>query len=165
MPYEFMLIGAVLTIFTGSIVFLVGQFTLALVLNPMQEFRKAIGEASYILLRHQAKLNNPFSDDDKKIDKGKDASIRKDIADELKSISAKLLSTSNAICGYSLPLERLFGLPVKSDICEAARELNGLSQSMNPEDFCTLGLYTADKNWASMVRIGEILKIQTTYSK
>ncbi|MGB4498435.1 MAG: hypothetical protein WBI40_07030 [Methylococcaceae bacterium] len=150
-----MLLGAFLSITGGFIGFLLGQFTLALVITPMQEFRKTIGEASYILLKYRSKLTN--------------AVIDVNISDELKSISAKLVSSTNAISLYSL-VSKIFRLPSKDDVFAAAQEMNTLYYNTLPEsrafdaqnengEKCN----HACKNNDAIRKIGELLKIKVSY--
>lgn len=148
----------VLSVVGGFIGFISGQFTLALVINPMQEFRKVIGEASYILLKYQSKLTN--------------AVIDAEVSDELKSISAKLVSSTNTISLYPT-ISMIFGLPSKSNVFGAAQEMNllyynALSESrafdaQNEHDDTQKKRNHAFENHDAIKKISKLLKIKVTY--
>lgn len=52
-----------LTIFAGVSVFVLGQFILKLVLDPIVSFKESLGTLSAFFLRHQAKITNANASD------------------------------------------------------------------------------------------------------
>ena len=146
----------VLTVIGGVLIFAVGQILLKSVIEPAQELKKSLGTVSSTLLFHQAHLTN--------------AAFNKEIALEIQSNSAEILSKSGIIIGYRF-IRLIFGLPSISNIRIASRELNGLSYGMRKEskEFENSSYYNGKKtnfaveNTKAIKKIGELLNIQTTY--
>lgn len=140
----------VLTVISGTLIFVVGQIFLKLVIEPALELRKTLGDVSKTLLIHQARLTNANPDND--------------IASTLISDSAELLSRSDVVLCYAFA-EKIFNLPSKSEILLASRELNGMSYTMrkdNPDNI-TKKTKFAEDNTTAIKNVGELLKLQTTY--
>lgn len=146
----------VFTVLSGVIIFVAGQFVLKLVIEPVQELKKSLGSVSYILLLHQAKLTN--------------ATSNKEIAYEIKSKSADILSKSNVVIGDGLFL-KIFGLPSKSNILLASKELNFIYYGMLEESKAIQDspAYNAKKtdfameNVKAIKKIAKLLHLQTSY--
>lgn len=147
----------VFTVLSGVIIFVAGQFVLKLVIEPVQELKKSLGFVSYILLLHQAKLTNATSNNE--------------IAYEIKSKSADILSKSSVVIGDSRLFLKIFGLPSKQNIKLASKELNIIYYGMLNEskDFQDSAAYNgnkidfAKKNVEAIKNIAELLQLQTSY--
>ena len=72
----------------GVLIFVAGQYILRLIIEPAQELKKTLGSISYIMLLKQAELTN--------------ANFNKEIAIEIKTKSAEIVSKSNMIICYNL---------------------------------------------------------------
>lgn len=150
------MITFVLTIIGGTLVFVLGQFTLKLVIEPAQELKKAIGSVSNTLLVNQAQLTN--------------AAFNKEIAERVKLHSADILSKSFVVLGYKV-VQKCFGLPSKVNIVLASQELNLLSYGMREESRAFGDSLDNDakktnfgfENWKTIKKVGNLLEIQTTY--
>lgn len=148
----------VFTVLGGVIIFIAGQFILKLVIEPAQELKKSLGSVSYVLLLHQAKLMN--------------ATFNKEIADEVKSKSAEILSKSSIVIGDGLFL-KIFGLPSKSNIRLASKELITIYYGMLEESkaFQESSAYNGKKtdfptvNLKAIIEVGKLLQLQTSYYK
>jgi len=98
------------------------------------------------------------------------ATFNREIAFEIKSKSAEILSKSGVVLGYGF-VHKIFGLPSMSSIRKASRELNGISYGMREESkaFEDSPTYKAEKtnfameNTKAIKEVGKLLNIQTTY--
>lgn len=109
-----------LTIIAGVFVFILGQLALKLFIEPIQEFRRTVADVSLALIEYANIYANPgVSSED----------IGKRVSEELRKLSARL----NALV-YLLPLynytSKLFGLPSKDNVVNAASDLIGLSNGV-----------------------------------
>lgn len=109
-----------LTIIAGVFVFILGQLALKLFIEPIQEFRRTVADVSLALIEYANIYANPGVS-------GED--IGKRVSEELRKLSARL----NALV-YLLPLynctSKLFGLPSKNNVVNAASDLIGLSNGV-----------------------------------
>jgi hypothetical protein len=146
----------VLTVLGGVLIFVVGQIVLKLVIEPAQELKRSLGSTSHALLLHQAKLTNASSD--------------KEIAAEMKSLSAEIVSKSHAVLWYAF-VRIVFGLPSKKNILMASRQLNSISygvleESKKFEDSSNFNAKKTDfalENTTAIVEVGRLLGLKTTY--
>jgi len=146
----------IFTVLGGVIIFVVGQFVLKLVIEPAQELKKSLGSISYILLLHQNNLVN--------------ATFNKEIAAEIKSKSAEIVSKSSVVIGDGLAL-KIFGLPSKSNILLASRELNTIYYGMleeskafeDSQDYNAKKTDFAVENSKAIMEIGKLLQLQTSF--
>ncbi|QBQ55775.1 hypothetical protein [Nitrosococcus wardiae] len=98
------------TIFAGVSVFVLGQFVLKLVFEPIVAFKEVQGELSHLFLFHQAKITNAYR--------------TQVLHDEVRRISAQILAKKEA---YRL-LSQLFGLPREQTVIDACRALNRIAR-------------------------------------
>ncbi|MDD2864642.1 MAG: hypothetical protein PHC99_07940 [Methylococcales bacterium] len=143
----------VLTIFGGFLTFTFGQIFLKLVIEPAQEFKKALGRTSHTLLVHQAKLISAHSDEN--------------IALEIKQRSAEIASQIDTISWYQLA-QLLFSLPDISAVDEASRQLNllryGMTQAAkDAEEHADIKTDFPIQNYKAMKEIEKLLHIKTLY--
>lgn len=104
------------TILGGVIVFVTGQLVSKLLIDPIQELRKAIGEVQFNLAYYAPIIHTPISRDKERSDKGYDAIMRN---------SCDLLTKTDAIFFYRF-LPRRFVLP-KQNIDRAAVDLRAVT--------------------------------------
>ncbi len=146
----------ILTVLGGISIFVSGQFILKLIIDPIQELKSVLGSISYILLANQAKITNAVSD--------------KDISLEVQKKSAEIITKCNMILFYGM-VKIIFRLPSKSNILKASRQLNWISYGMQEgvKEFQQSSAYDASKtdfpveNAKAIMKVGELLKIKTTY--
>ncbi len=141
----------VLTILAGVSVFVIGQFILKLVLEPIVEFKKVLGEISSLFLREQASIKN--------------ANPSEDTVAELKRLSSMLLAMKQAIPCYSF-LRYIFGLPSVDNLILGSHSLNLISYHLIPG---ARNLEPSHKHAGTISKemrsLGETLKIRVMYSE
>ena len=142
-------------VIAGVIIYLVGQLVLRCVIEPVQALKGTIARVSNLLLVHQGKLTN--------------AACEEGIAEDIKRLSAEIISESYRILWY--PIFRLiFGLPSRGELVKAARELNIIYYGMLPvarNVGLTGGNGTHDRamrNIHAIERVGKLLGVLTDYS-
>jgi len=149
--------SVVLTILSAVIIFLLSQFVLRIIIEPIIELRKAMGLISYTLLYYRSKLTN--------------AAANNNISDEVKKCSSKLLSTYSTIPFYNY-LYKIFHLPSYKDLIEASKNLNLIRsymieghidylKSTNPESKISFPLEISN----SIDEIARKLNICTSYQE
>jgi len=109
------------TIFSGVIVFVVGQIFLKVFLEPVQALNKTIGDISHSLIHYANFIGNPGVPERDEIDK---ASLH------LRSLSAEIQSHLYLVPLYPFTA-LLFRLPPRSKILDASTALMGLSNSLH----------------------------------
>lgn len=97
------------TIFAGVTVFVLGQFIIKLILEPLVRFREGLGEVSALFLRHQAKITNANADDE--------------ISRQIKEAGSQLIARKQAIPLYSA-VHRIFRLPSSHELLCGCRSMN-----------------------------------------
>ncbi|SEA12148.1 hypothetical protein SAMN05660420_01282 [Desulfuromusa kysingii] len=153
---ESQMITFALTVLGGVLIFATGQILLKLVIEPAQELKKSLGSVSNKLLLYQAQITN--------------ASFNTEIAREIETKSAEIISTSTIIVGYRL-VQKLFKLPSKENIHLASRELNRISYGMRETSkvFEDSPSYNGQKtnfrftNTRAIKKVGELLNLKTTF--
>ena len=99
----------ILTILSAVIIFILSQFVLRLILEPIVELKKCMGSICYNLLYFRSKLTNASSDNK--------------ISNEIKICSSKLIATYSSIPFYK-KIHKIFSLPSDRNLFEASRNLN-----------------------------------------
>jgi hypothetical protein len=140
-----------LTIVAGVSVFVIGQFILKLVLDPLVSFKNVLGELSAFFLREQAKITNAHATDE--------------VQAELKRLASSILAAKHAIPFYGL-WRLIFMLPSERAIVSACQSLNWIatfskvdSPRVPPKHDVPLEIHNEMKN------INRKLKIRVTYSE
>ena len=100
----------------GVVVFLIGQYILKMVIEPIQAFRAALARLSNTILRHQAKITNAAVDDE--------------VSGKISDHSAEIVSAAAMIMFYRTA-RLFFRLPKKNGVALAARSLNHIAYSLN----------------------------------
>jgi hypothetical protein len=106
-----------MSILAGVFVFVICQFILKLVIDPIVVFRTTLGELSAFFLREQAKITN--------------ANAAEDIQIEIKHLSSSILAHKQAITGYRFFMF-ILRLPDEKNLIEACHALNLISHYVNP---------------------------------
>ena len=114
-----------LTIFSGVAVFVLGQIILKLVIEPVHRFRSTIADISYALVYYADIYSNPGIT-------GKER--EEETKQKLRTLSSELNAATYLIPKYDLT-RRVFGLPQREKVVEAAGQLIGLSNSLHSEKF------------------------------
>lgn len=140
-----------LTIIAGVSVFVLGQFFLKLILDPIVAFKTVLGEVSALFLREQAKITNAH------------ASV--ETQEEIKRLSSSILAHRQAIPCYRW-VRVLFGLPSEDALISSCKSLNWIgsfvvegSPRIPPRQDVPIEIYKEMKN------INKQLRIRVTYSE
>lgn len=96
-------------IFAGVTVFVLGQFIIKLILDPLVRFREGLGEVSALFLRHQAKITNANGDDE--------------ISRQIKEAGSQLIARKQAIPLY-WAVHRIFRLPSNQELLRGCKGMN-----------------------------------------
>lgn len=138
-----------LTILAGVSVFVIGQFLLKLILEPIVTFKNKIGELSALFLREQAKITN--------------AQASEETQQEIRRMSSSILAHKQAIPLYSV-FAFVLRLPSTRDLIISCRSLNWIAHHVvkdapriPPRHDITLEIYKEMKN------INEKLKVIVSY--
>lgn len=105
-----------LTIFAGVTVFVLGQFFIRLILDPIVSLKESLGEVSHLFLLHQAKITNGIGSSE--------------LQDQVIMSSATLLAKKQAIPCYKL-CSYIFGLPSEKNIIDGCGYLNLISSMLD----------------------------------
>ena len=136
-------------IFVGVIVFVLSQYFLKLILEPIIQFRRILSDISHTLLFYQGEILSGNS---------QDLEMHKKIAE----LSAQLRSSVYLIPFYSYLFKvKVFDLPKRENILLACRKLNTLSYPLQypnekPHD-------TEKRIEKTLKDISKLLPIETTY--
>jgi hypothetical protein len=137
-----------LTVMAGVSVFVVSQFILKLVLEPIVSFKEALGGISGFFLRYNAKITNGNAD--------------ADLQHELRILVSTVISKKEAI-----PFYRFFGfflgLPSEKGILEGCRNLNFVGYEMNKDTASTSGAPNCIEISNHLNEAADLLKIRLDY--
>jgi hypothetical protein len=136
------LIGAVL-------LFLLSQYLLKFVFEPLSRVRKTLADISSTTLFHQAKITNGHADED--------------VAMELRKLSAGLRAALFEVRFYRY-FAKICGVPSEENARRACHELNLLSAGMRPTGQAAMrNTNWAERNTLALEKLGDLLGIQTRY--
>jgi hypothetical protein len=133
-----------LTVVTGVLIFVVSQYLLKLVLEPVVELRRTIGKIVNTLSVYHHVLQVPESHE---------IQIRKEVVEKIEQLSGCLFEAILAIPAYRC-IRRIFSLPSQNDILEVADKIQsiaGISQSG--------AKWTLEKNWLLIIEVFELLRV------
>ena len=137
-----------ITVLVGVGVFVISQYILKLVLEPITRLRRAVADISSAVLFRQAKISN--------------ATPSLEMAEELQHASSQLRGSISEVRCYSfLAWIRLLGIPIKSDARRACHCLNMLAGHASDESK-ERGRFV-DENFRALEELGKLLKIETRY--
>jgi hypothetical protein len=139
---------SLIAVLIGVSVFIISQYFLKLVLEPITRVRRAVADISSTVLFRQRKISN--------------AVPSSEIAEELRRVSSQLWGSISEVRCYSFWSRlRVFGLPTKSNARSACRCLNLMAGSANDQSNERSKL--VDRNSEALDELGKILKIETRY--
>jgi len=112
-----------LTVLSGVLTYVLGQLVLKLVIEPVQDMKKTIGDISHSLIEHANVISNPGLPKKEVI---------AETSSHLRKLSSKIQSHLYLVPLYPITA-RIFRLPQKEKILEASKYLIGLSNSVFSE--------------------------------
>ncbi|MEH2463089.1 hypothetical protein [Nostoc sp.] len=126
-----------MTIISGVFVFILGQLVLKLVIEPIQEFRKTLADIAFALIEYANIYSNPGHAGNELENK---ASLK------LRKLSSRLNAQMYLIPAYTT-ISKLFRLPSKDNLVEAASDIIGLSNGVfkSPIDLVNTNLERAKR--------------------
>ena len=113
-----------LTVFAGITVFVVGQWVVKFVIEPLSEQAKITGEITYALIYYANIYMNP----------GSEKELNKETSEALRRLASRLLASTHAVPCYRF-LHFLRMVRKKSDVVRASRKLIGLSNTVSSISF------------------------------
>lgn len=108
------------TVITGVITYVFGQFIVKLVIEPVQEMRKTIGQISHSLIVHANVIMNPGVPTQE---------VMLETSQQLRQLSSQLQSHLYLVPQYNLTAF-IFRLPTQAKVLAASGSLIGLSNSI-----------------------------------
>ena len=124
-----------LTIIAGVATFVLGQIALKLFIDPVQDFKRVIADISHTLIEDAQVIWNPGLLGKEKED---------EVSEKLRTLSSRLNGQMYLIPKYEWT-SKLFGLPSREIVSDAAGHLIGLSNSLHKSTANTLGTNNIDK--------------------
>ena len=109
-----------LTVLSGVITYVLGQLILKLLIEPVNDLKRTIGEIAHSLIEHANVIQNPGVPEEEMIT---------ETSRHLRKLSSHLESHLYLIPMY-ICTSKLFFLPSRDKIISAARALMGLSNSV-----------------------------------
>ena len=109
------------TVLTGFITYVLGQLAVKLVIDPVQEMKRTIGQSAHALIEHANIIGNPGVPSPEAMDAA---------SKHLRSLSSQLQSHLYLVPGYRTTAP-VFALPPKANVLEATGLLIGLSNSLH----------------------------------
>lgn len=108
------------TVLSGVLTYVVGQLTLKLLIEPMQETKKTIGQISHSLIEHANVIHNPGLSTNE---------VTRETSRHLRKLSSQLQSHLYLVPAYDWT-GKVFRLPTRTQIVSASKALIGLSNSV-----------------------------------
>ena len=105
-----------LTIVTGVVTFVLGQIIVKLLIDPVQEMKRTIGQISHSLIENANVIQNPGVPKEDMIN---------ETSQHLRKLSSQLEAHIYLIPAYGFT-SKLFCLPSRNSILKAARALMGV---------------------------------------
>lgn len=140
-----------LTIIAGVTIFVIGQFILKLILEPIVGLKETLGEVSSLFLREQSGFIND--------------NVNKDVQNEVIRLSSMILAKKQAILLYSV-FAKILRMPSASNLIEGCRSLNLISYLVIKNSSDTLQRKSHTREiYEEMKLVSEHLKIHITYSE
>jgi len=109
-----------LTVFSGVITFVLGQLVIKLLVDPVQDFRKAVADIALVLIEYANVYANPGV---------AGSEIEKKVSEEFRRLSSRLNAQMYLIPCYPITA-KIFGLPSRKKVVDAASNLIGLSNGV-----------------------------------
>ena len=108
------------TVVSGVITFVIGQLVVKLVIEPVQDFKKTIGQISHALIEHAQVYLNPGVAKEE---------IQHGVSSQFRTLSSQLHAHLFLVPVYSLAAV-IFRLPSREKVVAASKGLIGLSNSV-----------------------------------
>jgi hypothetical protein len=109
------------TVFSGTVVYVLGQLALKLVVEPVHDLKKTIGTISHSLIERANVISNPgLSPKD----------VNDETSRELRKLASQLPSHLYLIPCYPV-MAGIFRLPIPAEILAASKALIGLSNGVH----------------------------------
>jgi len=126
-----------LTILSGVVTFVIGQFMLKLFIDPVQEFKKTIADVALALIEYSNVYANSGVIG---------IEVEKKASEELRKLSSRLNAQTYLIPSYNIAA-KFFRLPSRDQVTNAASNLIGLSNGVfkSPTDLVMINLGRAEK--------------------
>lgn len=155
-----------ITIFSGVVIFVLGQLTLKLLIEPVQEFKKTIADVALSLIEYSNIYANPGV---------AGVEVEKKASEELRKLSSRLNAQVYLIPFYGITAQ-VFRLPLKKQVVNAASDLIGLSNGVfkSPTNLVstnlkraksirlTLGIYMPDNEQLSILKLQPNTALEAT---
>ena len=109
-----------LTVLSGVLTYVVGQLVLKLMIEPVQEMKKTIGQISHSLIEHANVIQNPGVPSEEKI---------KETSQHLRKLSSQVQTHLYLVPLYNLTAQ-VFRLPSRAQVLAASQSLMGLFNSV-----------------------------------
>jgi hypothetical protein len=109
-----------LTVLSGVITFVIGQLIVKLVIDPVQEMKKTIGQISHSMIEDANVIANPGVPSEE---------VMKETSKRLRQLSSQLQAHLYLVPQYQ-KAAKIFGLPSKEKVLAASDSLLGLSNSV-----------------------------------
>ncbi len=139
-----------LTVMAGVLVFVLSQFILKLVLEPIASFKESLGSLSaFGLLYHRIIVNG---------------TANSELQHDLRIIISTLLSKKEAIPFYSI-VGFIMGFPTGKKLLEGCRKLNYVGTEMNKDTAMQPGSPNCIEITEHLYAAGELLKARVNYSE
>jgi hypothetical protein len=140
------------TIIVGVVIFLVGQYALVLVLQPIGRVRRILADISSTILFQQALITNGRVDNE--------------LARELKRMGALLRAASAEVIFYRFwAFLRIFSVPSEKRILKGSHQLNLLFHNLSETRDANGDAQWAEKNTLILEELRVELGIHTTFAK
>lgn len=126
-----------LTIFSGVVIFVLGQLMLKLLIEPVQEFKKTISDVGLSLIEYSNVYANPGV---------AGIEIERKASEYLRKLSSRLNAQVYLIPFYNITA-KLFRLPSREQVVSATNNLIGLSNGVfkSPTDLVSTNLERAER--------------------
>ncbi|MGZ3159023.1 MAG: hypothetical protein ACXU7D_02315 [Burkholderiaceae bacterium] len=135
------LLTSSLTALGAVFVFVVSQLLGKLVIEPIQDLKKVLGEIRYALVFHAQAISTPVGNFDMEVEAAK----------VLRKLACELQSKIASVPCYDYWAARAKGfLPTRESAMEASKQLIGLSNSVHQPD-------RSDKNVARVSKVEQLL--------
>ncbi|OLP18218.1 hypothetical protein BST81_11875 [Leptolyngbya sp. 'hensonii'] len=126
-----------LTVFSGVMTFVLGQLVIKLLVDPVHDFRKTVADIALALIEYANVYANPGV---------AGSEIEKKVSEELRRLSSRLNAQMYLIPYYRITA-KIFGLPSRERVVDAASNLIGLSNGVfrSASDLALVNVERADK--------------------
>lgn len=124
-----------LTVISGVLTLVIGQLVLKLLIEPVHEFKRTVADIALALIEYANVYANPVS-----VNSEREAKA----SETLRKLSSRL-NAQLYLIPYYPRIYNIFGLPSKDKVLDAAKELMGLSNSVNAVSDGAINHQTANK--------------------